>query len=139
MKKLSIIILGIGIIFSTEGFAQFESGSEGTLKCLPNQYEVGSECVACPTNATCNGRTATCRKNMVTMRIDGKVECKKSPVATVQNGKVKMQCRHESHTGIDWIRRSYRNCTKCGIVDVAAGKCPSNRNPHQHYYCDCAC
>ena len=137
---VSVVILILEIVASTSVLGQFDQFEPVVdVRCSLNQYIEGNECVACPANATCNGKTATCKRNMVTITQDGKVECRKVPIATVQNGKVKKQCREESHMSIDWIRNRYKNCSKCGVINVGAGKCPNNRKPHRHYYCDCAC
>ena len=139
-KYLSVAVLFFEITVSAQALAQTR-GMEfvADILCTENQYIEGNVCAACPANAVCNGRTATCKKNMVTIHQDGKIICKRTPVATVQNGKVKKQCRQESHIGIDWIKTRYKNCVKCGTINVAAKKCPNNPKPHRHYYCDCAC
>ncbi|MBP5343491.1 MAG: hypothetical protein J6Y85_00210 [Alphaproteobacteria bacterium] len=134
-QKFFVLMLFVGIIFSTQGFAE-----ELIQKCASNQYIVGKECVACPADAICNGEVAVCGKNRTTsINWEGRVTCKKSPVATVRNGKVKIPCQKTSHTSINWIKQRFKNCTHCGSVDVPAGKCSQNRLAHKHYYCECSC
>ena len=97
------------------------------VTCKSSQYRVDGKCVACPKNATCNGTTAICKKNMVTTTKNGKVTCS-----------VK-QCKQGSHINARFIRDHYKNCTKCWSEDIKAGACAKNKKAHKHYYCNCNC
>ena len=112
--------------------------SKGVIECVPhgygnpcksNQYLVGKTCAACPANATCDGKTATCKKGFATDKKNGKVACKK----------VVKRCKQSSHDSFNWIKSRYKNCSKCEATKIAAGKCSKNKKAHKHYTCECDC
>ena len=45
------------------------------LTCKTNQYVANNKCATCPANATCNGKTATCKTGYARVVKDGVVSC----------------------------------------------------------------
>ena len=97
------------------------------VTCTKKQYLVNDKCTACPVNATCNGKTATCKKGMVSTVKNGKVSC------------LVKKCQQGSHDSVAWIRNRYKNCANCRSESIKAGACSKNKKAHNHYYCDCDC
>jgi len=68
------------------------------------------------------------------------LEANKEPVDKAKaEGKKLAQCKQGSHDSINWIKKRYKHCTKCGEQKIAAGKCSKNKKAHKHYFCYCDC
>ena len=109
------------------------SAKTQTTTCNVNQYLVKEKCTTCPTNAKCNGKTATCNTNYTKSEKNGVVTC-----TAKTNSNTGKKCVEEgSHVSISYIKKSFKNCSKCRTENVAAGKCSKNTKAHKHYYCMC--
>ena len=94
--------------------------------CNSSHYLVNNKCVACPMYAKCDGKNVKCPDGY-TKDAKGYVTCKAK------------LCKKGSHDSIAFIKKNYKNCTKCGTENIAAGKCAKNKKAHKHYHCMCNC
>ena len=151
IKKITFITLTIGaILCATPSLAGSckKQGSSYSIAAITSRYK---NCVNCGTqmngNKTvyycycgdgCKGSSTSKTSSKIEKVANNKEKTTSKRLLPYNSDKVSGSCTKQgSHDSINYLKRHYKNCTKCWSEDIAAGKCSKNKKAHKHYYCNC--